>query len=84
MKPMDKTVQFSKLPRAFKKNYSHFIEKEDKKYNINSFDQLGWVDPFPNEHYFDTKFEIPYNGEIIYDRSRYRDQFTPWVTFIPN
>ena len=52
MKPLDQTISHSKLPRNFKKNYSHFIEKADKKYNINTFDQLGWVDPFPNEQYF--------------------------------
>ena len=62
-----------------KKNYS--VSKKDKKpeeiksYNINYFEQLAWIDPYPEKANVkpdpqNSILEMEFNS-LIYDESRY-------------
>jgi len=50
------------------------IEVEPKSFNINSFDQIGMVDPFPEENKYETEWPliIPVSiNDMVYDYKRY-------------
>ena len=68
----------------------NFFEKYDfntqnQTWNINSFEQVGWLDPFP----FETKKdeECPcfprFVSEMAYESDRFIPKLAPFVIYIP-
>ena len=62
-KASEKTKYEAKLKQyniKYLKKYGLADEKDkDESYLINSFKQIGWPDPFPEENIFKTKFKSP-------------------------
>ena len=47
-KPSDQTFRATRLANNFIKNYD-LDDPPNLNYKIINFDQIGWIDPFPNE-----------------------------------
>ena len=59
-------------------------EEEDKDYRINCFEQIGWVDPFPKENLFKSKYTKTEDYEkLVYAESRFKPDEPPQVVYIP-
>ena len=84
-----KTSQNSKLPKDFYFTYfaSLFLNKEeivDCSYNITSFEQLGWKDPYPKENRIQNKWKMPQKiDDLVYKRQRFANNFIPQVVYVP-
>lgn len=53
-------------------------------FNIFSFDQIGMIDPYPEEQ-LDTNFAIPITDEdLVYRGSRYVEGNSPNVLYFPS
>ena len=67
--------------------YYDDFEGEIKKagmYNIYSFDQIGMIDPYPDEQ-MDTNFAVPLTDEdLVYRGSRYVKGNSPNVLYFPS
>ena len=67
----------------------NLYDHEDKDYRINSFEQIGWNDPFPEENIFKSKCErtkvVPKDkpNELVFSKSRFLPNTSPWCIFIP-
>ena len=48
------------------------LDTYEKPWNINSFEQLGWFDPFPDEKEFVSEYQTPeHYDDLVYERTRY-------------
>ena len=83
------TQHNSKLPKDFYFTYfaSLFLNKEeivDCSYNITSFEQLGWKDPYPNENRIKAKWKNPEKiDDLVYKKARFQNNFIPQVVYVP-
>jgi hypothetical protein len=67
------------------------IDHWDKLYNINSFQTIGWNDPFPRDELLvlgsikDHKgLRKPQNAyDLVYERRRYTPECSPQCIYIP-
>ena len=61
-KPTFETEFYSGVKKKFADRYKKIMRNSTQKYYINSFDQLGWKDPFPADNLilqpFDTNFTV--------------------------
>jgi hypothetical protein len=55
------------------------------KYKITSFDQIGWIDPFPEEDQSSTTEVIAPEtlDDLVYDTARYYPNASPFVIYFP-
>ena len=53
--------------------------------NINSFEQIAWIDPYPQEtDVTDDLFKVPlYTEDLIYEHGRYHEEYQPLMIYIP-
>ena len=61
-----------------------------KTYFINSFQAIGWPDPFPDEHTMaihdqnqETEF-LRDPEDLVYHESRYSEEYSPLVIYMPS
>ena len=81
--PDPMTQEFSKVGATFEEKYLDPNIKQQITYNINCFEQLGWVDPFPAKDYV-SKFKIPSNiDQLVYAKERYIEGVFPSVIYVP-
>ena len=60
------------------------VDTVDKQYLINSFEQICFPDPFPNEKTFESKSLPPKeNTDLVYDNVRMFKNKPPYVVYIP-
>ena len=64
--------------------------KEEKPWLINSFADIGWLDPFPQkkeqkkEKKGGTKLQPFEKRNLVYSESRYRQDQNPFSVYLPN
>ena len=56
--PNKYTLKNSQLPLDFLNNYD-FIDRKDEYFRINSFSQINFPDPYPQENTFQSKCKVP-------------------------
>ena len=69
-------------PNNFYKNYPYLFH-EDRSYNINSFEQIGMLDPLENEKGDSLFFPPTKPDDLVYSRERYSPDESPAFTFLP-
>lgn len=62
--------------------------KERTIHKINSFFDIGWADPFTEEEFagldLGNAIKLPKGtGDLVYDRSRYCAEYSPYVIYLP-
>jgi hypothetical protein len=85
----DETLEKSKISSEFLVEYD--ILEEYKPFLINSFQTIGWSDPFPDEDLAITgsqddglNLTIPVSiGDLVYQRSRYVKEHSPLHLYVP-
>ena len=61
---------------------------ESTKHNINYFEEIGWLDPYPT-NIAEQKKAMQVNvmnlnlNVLAYDQSRYMEDFSPSIIFLP-
>lgn len=55
-----------------------------KDFLINSFWNIGWPDPFPDEHSAIDQDFLRDKKELVYHKTRFVPDYSPPVVFIPN
>ena len=80
------TTEGAALPPNFYETYSAAFVHEPKSYFINSFEQVGLQDPFPDEESaYECEGRLPTDfGDLVYARSRYEDDKSPYNLYLPN
>ena len=86
----EETLKASKLSKDFLKKY-HILDVEAFPFGVNTFNQIGWDDPFPEDAKVggtseeigsditaDTKFD-----HWTYPESRFVEGFGPYCIYIP-
>lgn len=63
-------------PNNFSTNYP-YLYHEDRSYNINSFEQIGMVDPLENEKGDSLFFPPEQPGDLVYSKERYVPEDSP-------
>ena len=63
----------------------HLHDKKEKHHLINSFSQIAWLDPFPEDaESLKSSFVEPAKiDDLVYHKSRLKPGFIPWVVYIP-
>ena len=68
-----------------RKRYEKYaiLHENDKKFTINSFEQIGWLDPYRDEK-TEGNFEKPTSiYDHIYGSDRMKEGFVPYVIYLP-
>jgi hypothetical protein len=58
---------------------------ENQPYNINSFQQVGMAEPFPDDDFGKSDFIIPkVKEDLVYDESRFKKGESPKCIYVPS
>ena len=82
--------KIKKLDKNFVKRYE--FNQKNKEFQINSFQRIGWQDPFPQDTFMmgtdaDTKFIQQMEQDLwtqVYPEERINGYNSPQVIYIPN
>ena len=82
------TQRNSVLPKGFYAKYSKIFKTKVESFNINTFQSIGFVDPFPKEeraNRYRGGLPAEVDGQIapVYPADRYVEEYSPYCLYIP-
>ena len=78
-----KTTKQAKISLETEKDLG-MLKVKVRPWLINSFWNIGWPDPFPDEHTDSDQDFLRNKEDLVYRDSRYVDAHSPFVIYIPN